>query len=316
MRLTLRQLQYFVAAVNAGSITRAAAQLHVAATALSLQIKAIEDQFGVELLSRHSRGIALTALGAAFAEQARVILAQVSTTESLLQSGDGGMPRTIRIGAPPAVLRLIGTDAVIGAAGRFPGVNIEVFEGWSSELETRLRQGSLDVVVGYGLTSDEALYAVQLHDDAFYFVGAPTVVGPAAPISLTAALASDLVFYGTDSVGWRASCEAAQRAGLPLPREHHVGSIDVWRAMLCRGIACTIGSFAAVAEEYGRGELVLRPIVGHPIHRYIGISFRREDMDIRWPTDFTNYVRDLIQQAFSDLDLRSPFPVAPFLPAS
>ena len=62
--MNLRQLKYFVGVVEAGNMTRAAEQLHVAQTALGMQIRQLEEDLGVALLVRHSRGVEPTKAGA------------------------------------------------------------------------------------------------------------------------------------------------------------------------------------------------------------------------------------------------------------
>ena len=61
--MNLRQLRYFLSVVEAGNMTRAADQLHVAQTALGMQIKQLEESLGVALLVRHSRGVEPTPAG-------------------------------------------------------------------------------------------------------------------------------------------------------------------------------------------------------------------------------------------------------------
>jgi DNA-binding transcriptional LysR family regulator len=61
--MNLRQLKYFVTVVEAGNMTRAAEQLHVAQTALGMQIRQMEEDLGVALLVRHSRGVEPTKAG-------------------------------------------------------------------------------------------------------------------------------------------------------------------------------------------------------------------------------------------------------------
>ena len=55
--INLRQLKYFARVVEAGNMTRAAEQLFVAQPALGMQIKQLEEQLGVSLLHRHTRGV-------------------------------------------------------------------------------------------------------------------------------------------------------------------------------------------------------------------------------------------------------------------
>src|SRR5580658_6234319 len=76
--MELRHLRYFVAVADAGSLTVAAEQwLHTSQPSLSRQIRDLEDEVGVQLLTRRARGIELTPAGRAFLDHARSVLSQV-----------------------------------------------------------------------------------------------------------------------------------------------------------------------------------------------------------------------------------------------
>src|ERR1700738_3977451 len=75
--MELRHLRYFVAVVEAGSLTVAARKLHTSQPSLSRQIRDLEDEVGAQLLTRRARGIELTPAGRAFLEHARSVLSQV-----------------------------------------------------------------------------------------------------------------------------------------------------------------------------------------------------------------------------------------------
>ena len=78
--MNLRQLKYFVEVVEAGNMTRAAEQLHVAQTALGMQIRQLEEDLGVALLVRHSRGVEPTKAGSLLHTRAVSILKEVEET--------------------------------------------------------------------------------------------------------------------------------------------------------------------------------------------------------------------------------------------
>ena len=76
--MELRHLRYFVAVAEAGSLTVAAEKrLHTAQPSLSRQIRDLENEVGTQLMTRHARGIELTAAGKAFLDHARLALIQV-----------------------------------------------------------------------------------------------------------------------------------------------------------------------------------------------------------------------------------------------
>src|SRR5258708_25296583 len=94
--MKLRRLRYFLTIGEASNFTKAAAQLQVAQSALSRQVKALEDEIGVELLHRNPRGVTLTAEGRLLLKEVRQLLKR--TTESVenvpaLARAESGQPR-------------------------------------------------------------------------------------------------------------------------------------------------------------------------------------------------------------------------------
>src|SRR5580698_9471768 len=76
--MELRHLRFFVAVAEEGSLTVAAERrLHTAQPSLSRQMRDLEFEVGVELMTRSAQGVALTAAGRAFLDHARLALAQV-----------------------------------------------------------------------------------------------------------------------------------------------------------------------------------------------------------------------------------------------
>lgn len=290
--LTFRQLKYFVEVVEAGSITRAAERLHVTSTALSLQVKEVEDQFNVNLLRRHSRGIEMTPQGADLYERALKILSLVDEASQAL-AGDV-LTANLRLGAPPSIARLIGVEAMFGAPSRLGGVSVDVTEGWTTELEARMNAGELDAVVGYELNASDSSVVTDIVDDTFVFIAAGELAGGMGPIALEEVLASPLVFYGEQSVSYRALRSAAASASLELTSHRHVYSVNVWRSLLTKGLATSIGSVAAVNEEYRRGEVVIREIAGAPMRSRIGIAVPASTAGHERVRTFTEYVRTLV----------------------
>jgi DNA-binding transcriptional LysR family regulator len=94
----LRQLRYFVAVVEAGSLTRAAERLHVAQQSLSQQMRTLEAQLGAPLLTRSSRGVTPTAVGAVLLAEARGVLARAERAADAVQRAARGERGALRVG--------------------------------------------------------------------------------------------------------------------------------------------------------------------------------------------------------------------------
>ena len=96
--MNLKQLEYFTAIAEAGSITGAAAQLHIAQPPLSHQLRALEEELGVQLVQRGPRRCTLTEAGRHLYERARQILELTETTRGELCTLAGESGPELRIG--------------------------------------------------------------------------------------------------------------------------------------------------------------------------------------------------------------------------
>jgi RNA polymerase sigma factor (sigma-70 family) len=96
--MELRQVRYFVTIAETGSYTRAAELLTIAQPSLSQQIAKLEDELGVRLFDRTSRGIVVTAAGAAFLIDARAMLDLAERARSSARRAGSGTTGTLTIG--------------------------------------------------------------------------------------------------------------------------------------------------------------------------------------------------------------------------
>lgn len=168
----LRQLQLFTAVAEFGSLSRAAVALSVSQPVISRQIKALEEELGVELLYRNGRGIVLTEAGKLLENYASAILEQASraTTEiAALRSNPRG---TIVIGMPPSVGVVLTPPLVENFRKAFPHINMRVVEGFSGHLLEWLVMGKIDVAVLYNAPRMNNLLAEPLLRDELFLLGA------------------------------------------------------------------------------------------------------------------------------------------------
>ena len=144
--MELRHLRYFVAVAEAGSLTVAAQQrLHTSQPSLSRQIRDLESELGVELLTRRARGIELTPAGRTFLDHARLVLSQVgAASEAARRVAHPAKPRFTmgfltghELKWMPEALRIL--------RGELPNIDVMVSSQYSPLLADGLSKGKIDV---------------------------------------------------------------------------------------------------------------------------------------------------------------------------
>ena len=101
--ITLRQLRYFAVLARVLQYRRAAQQLGISQPSLSLQINALEEAIGAQLLERKRSGLILTPAGRDVAQKAIGILAEVDGLMHRSRSGESGLGGTLRLGSSPTI---------------------------------------------------------------------------------------------------------------------------------------------------------------------------------------------------------------------
>src|SRR5260221_12176153 len=143
--MELRHLRYFVAIAESGSLTEAAeTRLYTAQSSLSRQMRDLESEVGVQLMTRSARGIELTAAGKVFLDHARLVLMQVEAAEEATRLAGKAAKPTFAIGFltgqesdwMPEAMRIIRYG--------LPNIEVTVSSQYSPDLADDLNSGKLD----------------------------------------------------------------------------------------------------------------------------------------------------------------------------
>ena len=149
MAVTLRQLQYFVAVVDTGSFTAAAAELHVSQPGLSHQIQALERELGGPLLERLPRDIRLTPAGRTALPHARASLAHAERTASAAKRASGVDAGELHVGTLYSISVGVLPKALHHWRASYPDVQVRLVEFRRTEdLIAAMEAGQADVAVG------------------------------------------------------------------------------------------------------------------------------------------------------------------------
>lgn len=169
--MELRQLRYLDAVARRRSFTRAAADLHVAQSALSQQVAQLERELGFELLRRTTRRVEVTEAGELVLARARRAFAEVDSLQADLDALQGLVRGTLRLGGVPPVGPVHPAAMITAFAHAHPGVAITVREDVASSLLDGLRQGDLDLVMALTDPSIlDGLDGIRLLDDELVLI--------------------------------------------------------------------------------------------------------------------------------------------------
>ena len=147
MAFTLRQLQFFVAVAETGSVTGAARSLSISQSSVTEAIRALEDDLGVGLFDRQGRGLEITQKGQAFLRHSRQILADVSTARSSFRDEAEAATGRLSLGVTSLVAGYVLSDILSRYRRAWPGVELSVIEDSTEYLQHLLIGGELDVAV-------------------------------------------------------------------------------------------------------------------------------------------------------------------------
>lgn len=144
--MLLKQLEYFSAVVEHGGFTKAAKRCFVSQSAISQQIKALEDDLGHELFHRRGRHFTLTPAGEVALSAARDILSRVGTMRFALDHLEDNERHELRVGY---LSRYDGWEipsAIAAFTLRHPQVRVTAFRGSHENLYEMMRSGTVDMV--------------------------------------------------------------------------------------------------------------------------------------------------------------------------
>jgi LysR family transcriptional regulator, nitrogen assimilation regulatory protein len=275
--MELRQLRYFVAIVDHGSLSRAARVLHIAQPALTQQIQQLEEELGAQLLHRSAQGVMSTDAGKTFYEHAQAILKQVSDAKSAVAQSTARPTGTVALGIPQSVSNALALPLLTAVRENYPEISLQITEELSGNLIEQLKSGRINLAV---LFDDGQLGAFAttplVEEDMMFITRADSQFAPRGKtVSLADAVAVPLILPGVQH-GVRPRIEhIARGAGLSLDHVMDINSVAILKSALMADIGATILPVAPMLSEIEHGQLAAWPIAGAGISRTVALCWSR-----------------------------------------
>jgi len=254
--MELRQLRYFVAIVDHGSLSRAALVLHVAQPALTQQLRQLEDELGVQLLHRSAQGVLSTDAGKVFYEHALAILKQVADAQAAVVQSAERPSGSVTLGLPHSISGALALPLLSAIRQRYPEITLQLTEELTGNLAEQLRSGRVNLAV---LLDDGQLggfATIPLVEEELRFIcRADAPLAGRSSVSLREALDTTLILPGLQH-GVRPRIESTARAaGLAVRDVIEINSIAILKSAILAGMGATILPVAPVLAEVERGAM-------------------------------------------------------------
>lgn len=255
--MELRQLRYFVAIVEHGSLSRAAKVLHIVQPALSQQLQLLEEELGSSLMHRSAQGMQATDAGKIFYQHALAILKQVNDAKSAVNQSTDKPSGTVALGIPQSASGALALPLLTAVRSTYPDIVFQLTEELTGNLTEQLRAGRLNLAI---LFDDGQLAGFNLkpmvEEDMMYITRTGSQFATQRnSISLSKALQASLILPSIQH-GVRPRIESRVRqAGLQIKDVIDITSIAILKSAIMADMGATILPVSPFLAEIERGEM-------------------------------------------------------------
>ncbi len=273
--LNFNHLRYFWAVAQDGNLTRTAQRLNVSQSALSVQIRKLEDRLGHALFERRGRQLLLTEAGRIALDHAEGIFAAGDELLGTLRE-TGTSRQAIRVGALATLSRNFQISFLQPVLGR-SDVGVILRSGSAGELLLGLQSLRLDVILTDQEPASDALTPILVHklsEQPVGLIGTPALLGEDR--SLPALLARHPVILPTRESTLRTGFDAlADRLGIRPQIAAEVDDIAMMRLLVREGFALAVLPPIAVRDELAAGLLAEADVLPGIVETFYAVTVAR-----------------------------------------
>lgn len=275
--IDLRSLRYFTAMATSGSISKAAAELHIAQPALSQHLKMLESELSVKLLERTAKGVTPTPAGLKFLAHSRDILERLQIACEDVREGASEPTGTISIGMPQSIGLALTPRLVPEVVQRWPKLRLQIIEMATGHMPGHLASREIDLGITFLQDKASGLRYQSLVEEELILVGPPGFYRPFSREALSKAQkvefarVSELqLILSSPRHSLRELIERyAQKTKVKLKVIADVDSIPQLTSLVAGGLGHTILSFPSVVSELEQGKLSAARLINPKVLRTV-----------------------------------------------
>ncbi|MBD3730145.1 MAG: LysR family transcriptional regulator [Sphingomonadales bacterium] len=268
LNLSLRQLAAIRSLARTGRINRTAATLGLTGPAVTLQLRAAEDEIGARLFDRTRAGLVPTEIGQAVVAAAEEVLERLHALEDETRAMVSGRLGRVRLGAV-STAKYFAPAMIAAFSRRHPGIEVQFLVGNRTETIDRIRHNELDLVIMGRPPRDLPLESAVIGDHPFVVIAAPGHPLAGQRQIRKERLIEETFLLRERGSGTRNSLDL-YFADLPEKRDNlgmDMGSNESIKQAVMAGLGIALLSAHTVAAEVGQGWLSVLDVEGLPILR-------------------------------------------------
>lgn len=300
MRYTIKHINYFLAAAEARSVTKAAEKMHVSQPSISAAIAHLEHHFGVQLFIRHhAQGLSLTPSGRRFMVEASRFLSHATELEHFASELGENIAGVLDVGCFGTVVAIAMPALMRSFFSLYPSVRINCLEGDQVRLMKNLREGKFDLALTYDLNLEEDIDFTPLVTlPPYAIVAEQSDLAKEKKLSLKALSKMPMVMLDMPI-----STEYFHALFLSLGVEpniaYRVGSLDMVRSMVSNGFGYSLSNVHPNKSLSGNGQDPHGTALDGS--RYVGVPLEEDLMQLTFGLARIESVRlTKVGEVFSD----------------
>lgn len=239
--MDIKQIRYFIAVAEKGSLSAASDFVHVAQPALSSQISNLEANLGVPLFQRHGRGMALTEAGKTFLKHAYKINDSFAEARNAVASVQSEPCGVVYLGLPMTTANVLTVPIMEQARELYPNIDVRIVDAMSGDVFNWLTEGRLDLAVIYGSENSVPAFATPLVEDDLYLIGLNIPIEADREEVDFRELAHLPLIHSSRLHALRLVLDGtAEKMGFALKYVHVIDSIPQLKELLLRNLGLTV----------------------------------------------------------------------------
>lgn len=287
------QLVTFMEVAKLGSFSRAGQKVFRSQSAVSAQIRQLEQDYGDRLLDRSGKDVTLTPAGRVLFSYAERLLQM--RDESLLAVADQGRtPRgTVVVGANEATCLYVLPDVFAKYCHLYPGVRISIYRNFSYKIVEKLENGTIDVGIVTLPVKSPSLRAHAIFRDQLMLM-----VSPESPLAKhesvpVSEIARQPLLLPKTGFSRRLMDKLFRPYAAHVQVRMELPSIGMIKSFVAAGLGVSLVSASFARDQVLAGRVKLIPIKGHELWRELGLAYRKDRTPTRATSTFITTVRQL-----------------------